>query len=110
MKGLIDSTLREGEQTVGISFTLAQKTKIIAQLIQLGIEEIELGVAGVRNPELASLIHAARVAGAGRLALWCRCLPADIDCAIAMFCGDDTSTILTIKSRKRLGKEGKWFI
>lgn len=112
MKGLIDSTLREGEQTVGISFTLAQKTKIIAQLIQLGIEEIELGVAGVRNPELASLIHAARVAGAGRLALWCRCLPADIDCAIAM--QPDVLSLSIPASDlhlcKKIGRDRSWAI
>ncbi len=113
MKGLIDSTLREGEQTVGVSFTLAQKIKIITQLTRVGIEEIELGVTSVRNPELAVLIHAARqVAGAGRTALWCRCLPADIDCAIAL--QPDVLSLSIPASdlhlRKKIGRDRSWAI
>ncbi len=85
MKGLIDSTLREGGQTVGVSFTIAQKEKIISRLVKIGIEEIELGVASHRNAYLAELIPAVRrLDGSWRLALWCRCLAADIDYAATL--------------------------
>ena len=41
--GIIDSTLREGEQMAGVYFSLDQKIGIIRLLELVGIEEIELG-------------------------------------------------------------------
>ncbi|MEI7831820.1 MAG: hypothetical protein WCJ56_01285 [bacterium] len=78
MIGLIDSTLREGEQMVGVYFTFGQKQEIIRQLAAIGIEEIELGIA-TRSPEMFRLITNARqIAPQTRLALWCRGLISDI--------------------------------
>ena len=41
--GLLDSTLREGEQTPNVSFTIDQKIKIVNALDEFGIEYIEIG-------------------------------------------------------------------
>lgn len=85
MRGLIDSTLREGGQQVGIAFSAAAKIAILRRLTRLGIEEAELGVVGGDNRALAQLLAAARrIPGVGRLSLWCRCLPADVATAIAL--------------------------
>ena len=85
MKGLIDSTLREGEQTVGVSFALAAKQAIVAGLLKIGIEEIELGIVNPADHELSELMRYARqVAGYTRLSLWCRCNDADIDHAAGL--------------------------
>jgi len=79
MKGIIDSTLREGEQTANVYFDLTEKLHIIDLLIKVGIDEIELGIA-VQNPETRELIkQAGKLAGCPKLALWCRCLPKDIE-------------------------------
>jgi len=85
MKGLIDSTLREGEQAPGVIFPLAVKIKIARLLAKVGIEEIELGIATPYNQELPLIMRILRrKINSSRLALWCRCVAADIDCAAAL--------------------------
>ncbi|MFZ5776361.1 MAG: LeuA family protein [Thermodesulfobacteriota bacterium] len=77
---IIDSTLREGCQAVGVSFSLAERLALVDDLVAIGIEEIELGVASHRNPELVELVAAirARHSRRVRLALWSRCREEDI--------------------------------
>ncbi len=41
--GLLDSTLREGEQTPGVSFTVEQKVEIAKLLSEAGVQMIEAG-------------------------------------------------------------------
>jgi len=78
MKGIVDTTLREGEQAAYVYFDPKQKLNIIDLLTCIGIEEIELGIA-VKNPEMKELFKQARKQTPVRLSLWCRCLPSDID-------------------------------
>ena len=40
---ILDSTLREGEQTPGVSFTKSQKIEILKLLDNFGVDFIELG-------------------------------------------------------------------
>jgi len=40
---ILDSTLREGEQTPGVSFSISQKIKIVKFLNQFGVDYIEVG-------------------------------------------------------------------
>jgi homocitrate synthase NifV len=56
---LIDSTLREGEQCFGVYLTPSAKTDILTRLAVLGVDEVELGVAG-RDASLADLVATAR--------------------------------------------------
>jgi 2-isopropylmalate synthase len=56
---LFDTTLRDGAQTNGVDFTLADKLAIMAMLDQLGIDYVEGGYPGA-NPtdtELFSRLH-----------------------------------------------------
>ncbi|KKN14564.1 hypothetical protein LCGC14_0994920, partial [marine sediment metagenome] len=41
-----DSTIREGEETPGVYFTLEQKIKIVEKLEKLGVEHIDCGYIG----------------------------------------------------------------
>jgi len=52
--GLLDSTLREGEQTPGVSFTVEQKLEIAKALDKLGVQMIEAG-----HPAVAPDVHEA---------------------------------------------------
>jgi homocitrate synthase NifV len=79
MKGLIDSTLREGEQAVGVQFTLDQKMEIVRLLDAVGVEEIEIGIGTPLNGDLSALMRRIRVAKVSRrIAIWSRCDIADI--------------------------------
>lgn len=83
--GIIDSTLREGEQVANVHFTDSHKHKIIELLVALGVEEIELGIASSSSIELPALVHNAKdlAQGRSRVSLWCRCIGDDIQFAAA---------------------------
>ncbi len=79
MKGLVDTTLREGGQTVGVTFDPAVKKEIFLHLCRVGVEEIELGCATSFAPELVDFMgFCRRTEGSPRLALWSRCRRRDI--------------------------------
>lgn len=85
VKGLVDSTLREGSQTVGVAFTLEQKVSLARYLAQVGIEEVEVGIASPQDHELPDLVSRCRnEAGISRLGLWCRCQEDDLACALGL--------------------------
>ena len=110
MKGIIDSTLREGEQAANVYFDLTEKLRIIDLLIKVGIDEIELGIA-VQNPETRELIkQAGKLAGCPKLALWCRCLPGDIEETLAL--SPDVLAlsipVSDIHIEHKLGQDRKW--
>ena len=110
MKGIIDSTLREGEQTAHVYFDLTEKLRIIDLLIKVGIDEIELGIA-VQNPETRELIkQAGKLAGCPKLALWCRCLPKDIEKTLAL--SPDvlalSISVSDIHIEHKLGRDRTW--
>lgn len=79
MVRLIDTTLREGEQTPGVFFDLAQKKEIVKGLLATGIDELELGIVGAGDTDLKRLcqwVHGHYPEQ--RFALWSRCCFADI--------------------------------
>jgi len=56
MQRIIDTTLREGEQTPGVSFSGEIKRQIVTGLCAIGVDEIEIGVASVGYPLCAHLL------------------------------------------------------
>ena len=54
---ILDSTLREGEQTPGVSFTVEQKIAMAKQLDAFGVDFIELGHPAV-SPDLYEAVEA----------------------------------------------------
>ena len=53
---IFDSTLRDGAQGKGISFSVEDKLQIVRLLDRLGVDYIEAGNPG-SNPKDLSLIH-----------------------------------------------------
>jgi len=85
VRGLVDSTLREGSQAVGVAFTLEQKVALARDLVRVGIEEVEVGIATPLDRELPELIARCRgEAGVRRLGLWCPCRKEDLACALGL--------------------------
>ena len=112
MKGIIDTTLREGEQSAGVYFDLAEKLRIIGLLNKVGIDEIEVGVA-VMNPEINRLIKQAREQIVGpKLSLWCRCILGDIEESLSLL-PDVLSISISVSDihiKNKLGKDRKWVL
>lgn len=113
MRGLIDTTLREGGQTPGVQFSLEQKIAIAKAVALVGIEEIELGVATAHDPDLERLIAELRFfESCPRLALWTRCRAEDIIHAGHLH-PDVLSLSLPASERHiaaRLGKSRDWVL
>jgi len=112
MKGIVDSTLREGEQAAHVYFDLTEKLHIIDLLIKIGIDEIEVGIA-MQGPEVEELIKESRkVAECPKLALWCRCLPGDIEPSLRL-CLDVLAMSISVSDvhiKNKLGKDRKWVL
>ncbi len=85
MNKIIDTTLREGEQTPGISFSLTEKKRIIDGLVTIGVDEIELGIASHLIDCPAHLLeYSRRYHPQLCCSLWSRCLGKDIRFAASL--------------------------
>ncbi len=82
---LIDTTLREGEQTPGVFFGLKEKFRIIDLLAATGVSEIELGISSPLASCLPHLITYCRDHYPDMpVSLWSRCREEDIKHAASL--------------------------
>lgn len=85
---IIDTTLRDGEQAPGVSFTLPEKIEIARLLAAAGVEELEIGTPAMGEDERECLRALLGLGLPARLTLWCRAKREDID--LARECGGDS--------------------
>jgi len=110
---IIDTTLREGEQTPGVLFSLAEKKAIIDRLVRAGIQEAEIGIASPLSTCIPPLTEYCRRVHPGlTIALWCRCNIADIDYAARL---QPDILALSIPAsdihiQNKLGKDRDWVL
>jgi isopropylmalate/homocitrate/citramalate synthase len=82
--GLYDTTLRDGEQTVGVVLDPVQKLEIARALDELGIDRIEAGFPRVSQDDWDAV---KLIAGAGlRAEIWgfSRAVPADLEALVEL--------------------------
>lgn len=80
---ILDTTLREGLQRVGVYLDLETRADLAASLVEAGIPELELGVVG-RDERLGPLLRATHARGDARLWVWARLREADVEQAAAL--------------------------
>ncbi len=78
---LNDTTLRDGEQTPGVAFTLAEKVAIAEALAKAGVPELEAGTPAMGGDEIEALRAIVASDLGVRVLAWCRMGKADIDAA-----------------------------
>ncbi len=76
---IFDTTLRDGEQTPGVSFTLEQKIEIAQQLSGIGVHVIEAGFPASSEAEFDTVSTIARQGLEANICGLARSLKADVD-------------------------------
>jgi 2-isopropylmalate synthase len=105
---VFDTTLRDGEQTPGISFTFEQKIQIARQLSAIGVNTIEAGFPASSQPEFETV---RAIAGLGLDARICglarskkedvdACLDADVDMVHVFIPTSDVQRLNTINKTR----------
>ncbi|MGE5507590.1 MAG: 2-isopropylmalate synthase [Chitinophagales bacterium] len=76
---VFDTTLRDGEQTPGVSLNLAEKVEVARQLARLGVDVIEAGFPIASPGDFAAVQAVAREVKGPVVCGLCRAVPADIE-------------------------------
>tara|TARA_B100000315_G_C14563767_1_gene581874 strand:+ start:792 stop:1937 length:1146 start_codon:yes stop_codon:yes gene_type:complete len=107
---IVDTTLRDGEQTAGVVFSNAEKLEIAKLLDQAGVYQIEVGVPAMRGSEKKAIGEIAKANLRASLLGWCRAVSSDIrdavDCGLDAVCV--SMPVSDVHIEKKLKKDRKW--
>ncbi|MFT3951512.1 MAG: homocitrate synthase [Oscillospiraceae bacterium] len=103
---IVDTTLRDGEQSPFIAMNLTQKVACAALLEESGVYQIEAGIPAIGGYEIETIQEIMRNRKRTKISVWCRLAEKDI--ALAKRCGADIIHISVPVSYTQIyGKLGK---
>jgi homocitrate synthase NifV len=105
-----DTTLRDGEQTAGVAFSLDEKKTIARMLDNIGVAELECGIPAMGKAERMAIRALVDIGLQARLLTWNRALKADIEASLA--CGvtavNISLSVSDIHIHNKLHKDRSW--
>ena len=109
---ILDTTMRDGEQSPGIVFGKDEKTRILQMLVAAGVDEAEIGTPVMGTEEMDIISHLVNLQLPIRLFSWNRALKKDIDQSIQ--CGISnlfiSSPVSDIQIKNKIGKDRDWVL
>ena len=80
-----DATLRDGEQTPGVVFSVDDKIRIASKMDEIGVDRIEAGMPAVSPQDAEAIKEISKLGLKSRIYTFARALKTDID--MALECG-----------------------
>ena len=81
-----DATLRDGEQTPGVVFSIADKIAIAEKLDEVGVERIEAGMPAVSEQDFEAIKQISKMGLKAKIYTFARAMNTDIDKALECGC------------------------
>jgi homocitrate synthase NifV len=105
-----DTTLRDGEQTAGVVFTLEEKLTIAKMLDEIGVGELECGIPAMGTEEMAGVKALVDLGLNARLITWNRAVKSDIQASIdsGVTSVDISLSVSDIHIANKLRKSRDW--
>jgi len=109
---IVDTTLRDGEQTAGVVFSNDEKIEIARMLDEVGVHQIEAGVPAMGGDEKDVISKIAHLGLEASVLGWNRAITTDVDNSID--CGVDAVAVSISTSdihiRYKLRKDREWVL
>ncbi len=107
-----DTTLRDGEQTAGVTFTAEERIAIARALAAAGVKEMEVGIPVMGPEERDNIMAIASLGLPSSLMVWGRMSEPDL--AAAASCGvprvNLSIPVSDIQIRHKLGRDREWVL